>query len=112
MPVTLAQLAKIETQPLRKYVLENMIRTARVMEILPFENVDSLRSIAVRWQTLPAVAFRAIGGSYTASEGDVEQVWESVYILGRWMQLPRLNLTICRNIWRMLKYLKFSLQSA
>jgi len=89
MPVTLAQLAKVETQPLRKYVLENMIRTARVMEILPFENVDSLRSIAVRWQTLPAVAFRAIGGTYTASEGDVEQVWESVYILGGRIQWDR-----------------------
>jgi hypothetical protein len=82
MAVTLAMLAKIETQPLKKYIIMNLLREIKVMEILPFENVDSLTSIAVRWRNLPSAAFRKIGGSYTASEGDTEQVWESVYPLG------------------------------
>lgn len=89
MAITLAQLAQIETEPLRKYILENMVRDTKVMDLLPFENVDSLRSIAVRWQNLPSVAFRAIGGNYTASEGQTEQVWESVYILGGTVQWDR-----------------------
>lgn len=66
-----------------------MIRNTKIMDLLPFENVDSLRSIAVRWQTLPSVAFRAIGGNYTASEGETEQVWESVYVLGGTVQWDR-----------------------
>ena len=82
MAVTLAHLAKIETDPLRKYVITNLLREIKVMELLPFTSVDSLKSVAVRWQTLPDVAFRAINRGYTPSEGDTEQVWEAVYALG------------------------------
>lgn len=82
MAITLAQLAKIETDPLRKYVLMNIIRDAPLMELLPFTNIDSLEVKAVRWQTLPAVAFRSINEGYTASEGDTEQIWESLYGFG------------------------------
>lgn len=82
MAVTLAMLAKIETDPLKKYVIMNLLREVKLFEVLPFQNVDSLRSIAVRWRTLPSVAFRKIGAGYTASEGDTEQVWESVYAFG------------------------------
>jgi hypothetical protein len=82
MTLTLAQLAKVETDPLKKYVIMNIIRSAPIMELVPWNNVDSLKSVAVRWQTLPSVAFRQINGSYTANEGDVEQVWESVYGFG------------------------------
>ena len=82
MAVTLAHLAKIETDVLRKYVIANLLRKIKVMEYLPFTTVDSLKSVAVRWQTLPDVAFRAINRGYTPSEGDTEQVWEAVYALG------------------------------
>lgn len=89
MAVTLAMLAKIETQPLRKYVIANLLRDAKLMEVLPFTDVNSLTSIAVRWRTLPSVAFRKIGGTYTASEGDTEQVWEAVYALGGEIKFDR-----------------------
>lgn len=82
MAVTLAHLAKIETESLKKAVLINLLRWMKVTEILPFENVDALTTIAVRWQTLPDVANRAINQGYTASEGDTEQVYESVYAFG------------------------------
>lgn len=82
MAVTLAMLAKIETDPLKKYVIMNLLREVKLMEVLPFTNVDSLKSVAVRWRMLPSTAFRQIGGGYTASEGDTEQVWEAVYALG------------------------------
>jgi len=82
MAYTLAHLAGIETDPLRQFVIINLLRNAKAMEVIPWESVDSLRSIAIRWRTLPSVAFRAIGGTYTASEGTTEQVWESVYAIG------------------------------
>jgi len=89
MALTLAHLAKVETEPLNRYVLMNLLREVKIMEVLPFKNVDSLRSIAVRWQTLPDVAFRTINEGYTPSEGDVEQVWESVYGFGGEIKLDR-----------------------
>jgi hypothetical protein len=82
MAYTLAKLAKLEEQPLRKYVMMNLIRDAKLMELIPWVNVDSLTIQATRWRVLPTVAFRAINASYTADEGDVEQVWESLFILG------------------------------
>ena len=82
MTVTLAMLAKIEQNELKRYIIANLLREVRLMEVLPFQNVDSLKSVAVRYRNLPSVAFRKIGAGYTASEGDTEQVWESVYALG------------------------------
>ena len=37
MAYTLAQYAKLEADPLKKYVMTNMLRDIKVMEVLPFE---------------------------------------------------------------------------
>jgi len=89
MAYTLAQLAKIETTPLKKGVILNLLRYAPIMDSLPFENVDSLHSIAVRWKTLPGAAFRKVNASYTTSEGDVDQVEEAVYGMGGGIKFDR-----------------------
>jgi hypothetical protein len=70
-------------------VIMNILREVRAAELLPFENVDSLESVAVRWRTLPTVAFRSINEGYTANEGDTEQVWESVYGFGGEIEFDR-----------------------
>jgi hypothetical protein len=81
---TLAQLAQLEKGPTFKgYVITNLLRMNPLMQVLPFENVSTLRTVAIRWRTLPTVAFRQIGAGYTANEGQFEQVWESVYGFGR-----------------------------
>jgi hypothetical protein len=92
MAYTLAQLAKIETQPFKKGIMMNMIRDSKIQEVLPWQNVNSLQSLAVRVRTLPTGgAFRKIGGTYTeTTNGDVEQVWESVYIFGGELKFDRI----------------------
>lgn len=84
MAYTLAQLAKVEQNRLKKGVMMNILRDAKVMEVLPFEMVDSLTSQALRVRTLgTGGASRKIGGSYTEyTDADVEAVWESVYGFG------------------------------
>lgn len=89
MAYTLAHLAKIEVEPLRKYVIMNLLRDAKLMEWLPFINVDSLRVAATRWQTLPSAGFRQIGGAWVQSLGDSEQVWEELFIMGGEIQFDR-----------------------
>jgi hypothetical protein len=89
MAYTLAQLAKLETDPLRKYVMMNLLRYSRLMEYIPWTNVDSLKVIATRWKTLPSVAFRRINEGYTPNEGQDEQVWESLFALGGEIKFDR-----------------------
>jgi len=89
MAITLAQVAKLETEPLRKGIIMNLLRYAPIMAKWPFENVDSLTSVAIRATNLPSVAFRRINEGYTASEGDFEQVWESVYGFGGEIEFDR-----------------------
>jgi hypothetical protein len=81
-PLTLAHVAKLEQDPMRKGIMMNLLRFGKLFELLPFEEVNSLTSVAIRWTNLPDVAFRRINEGYTTSTGDVDQVYESVYILG------------------------------
>lgn len=83
MAITLAQIAKLENQPLRKAIILNIIRDAPLLDQLPFENIDSLKAVAVRWAKLPSVGWRKLNEGYTTSEtGDTEQVWESLFGFG------------------------------
>lgn len=90
MAVTLAQIATLEENPLRKAIIMNLLREISLMEWLPFENVSALQTIAVRASYLPSVAFRSINEGYTASEGGFEQVWESVYAFGGDINIDRI----------------------
>lgn len=89
MPVTLAHIAKLQTDPLKKSILMNMLRRISLMEVLPFENISSLRVAGLRWRNLPSVEWRQINEGYTQSYGDVEQVWESVFGMGGDFQFDR-----------------------
>lgn len=82
--ITLAQVAQLETEPLRKGVIMNIIRDVPIMEDLPFENVSSLRSIAVRWSKLPTGgSWRKLNADYASGEdGQTEQVEEALFGFG------------------------------
>lgn len=91
MAYTLAQLAEVEIDVLKKGILENIIRDAPVTENLPFEGVSSLAVYGLRVKSLPDVAFRDINETYTeATDAHVEEVWESVYVLGGEIRFDRL----------------------
>lgn len=82
--ITLAQMAQLEKDPLRKGVFMNIIRDAALLDDFPFENVSTLRTIAVRWSKLPTGGtWRKLNEGYTASqEGQVEEVEESLFGFG------------------------------
>jgi hypothetical protein len=91
MPYTLAQFAQIETEPLRKYVLTNMLREMKIGEYLPFTDVQSFRVIATRYSHLPSVSYRTLNADYTEdTSGQVDQVWESIAVLGGVVKFDRL----------------------
>lgn len=90
MALTLADLSKQEVQPLKKFILENLLRYSDLMSLVPMKKVDSLSSIVVRWKALPSVAYRQINGTYTESTGSTEQITEGVYALGGEVKFDRI----------------------
>ncbi|MFH2125545.1 MAG: major capsid protein [Pseudomonadota bacterium] len=82
MSLTLLEAAKLKTDPLQRGVIEVFPRTSPVLERMPFLGVSSDSYKYNREQTLPGIAFRAVGGSYTESTGVINPVTESLAILG------------------------------
>lgn len=98
MAYSLADYAKLEEQPLKKYVLKNLLRYSDLMSLVPMKKVDSLSNIVVRWNTLPSVGYRQINGTYSESTGTNEQVTEGVYALGGEVKLDRVYGMLKNNI--------------
>lgn len=87
--MTLKNVFDLEENPLRKGVIATILRDVRLMEYIPWTNVNQLTTTAVRWKSLPTVAFRRVGAGYTASVGLTEQVSESLYGYGGEIEYDR-----------------------
>lgn len=82
MAWTLAELSKIETDVLRKSVVDTLIMESNVLEMLPFETIGQLSTGIIKVQDLPSVGFRRINDGYEESTGTFEQRTESIALLG------------------------------
>lgn len=89
MALTIADYAKQEVQPLKKYILENLLRFSDLMSLVPMKKVDSLSVIVTRWNTLPSVGYRKVNGTYTEGTGTLEQISEGLYGLGGEIKFDR-----------------------
>lgn len=100
MSYTLAQYAKLVTDPAKKYIIQNLIRDMKAQDVLPYHDVDSLKTTALRWRVLPtAPAFRDLNSDYTEDTGgDVEEVWESLYVLGGLVKFDRVYRKLSNTI--------------
>jgi hypothetical protein len=85
----MAHVSKLEKDPLKKMIIQNLLRFSPLLEYLPFTPVQALTSTVNRWTALPTVQWRAINGEYTSSSGDVEPVSESVYVFGGEIEIDR-----------------------
>lgn len=74
--------AKITRDPLKAGVINAFLETSDLMQVVPWETIDTLSIKVIRMKNLPTVGFRAIGGSYAESTGSFEQLDETVYPLG------------------------------
>lgn len=88
--MTLAQLAKLSKPNLKGYIVKNLLRQSVLFEMIPFAPVTSLTFSAIRWRNLPTVDSRRVNAGYTASHGDVAEVWEAVYGLGNDLNFDRI----------------------
>jgi len=82
MALTLIEAAKLAQTPLQAGVIETIAKNSGVLERLPFLPVSSNAYTYNQEQTLPGVAFRAVGENYTESTGVINPVTERLAILG------------------------------
>lgn len=82
MAVGLQDIAKASANPMQKGLILDLLRYSDLMASIPFDTVDGLQVSGQRWQTLPAAGFRKINGGYTESTGTVEDVGETLALLG------------------------------
>ncbi|KUG30030.1 hypothetical protein ASZ90_000096 [hydrocarbon metagenome] len=82
MALTLIEAAKLAQTPLQAGVIETIAKNSGVLERLPFLPVSSNAYTYNQEQTLPGVAFRAVGENYTESTGVINPVTERLSILG------------------------------
>lgn len=82
--ITLAQLTQIERTPEKKYIMLQLLREAKVMQRLPFENVSGLTVQAMWWEQLPdGGTFRSLNEGYTSAEnGQLGDGTEAVFAFG------------------------------
>lgn len=82
MSLTLIEAAKLSQDPLQRGVIEVFPRTSPVLERLPFLGVSSDSYKYNLEESLPDIAFRGIGESYTESTGVINPKTETLSILG------------------------------
>ena len=82
MSMTLAELSKIETDVLRKSVIDNLILESNVLEMVPWETIGTLATSVVMIKDLPSVGFRKVNEGYAESTGHFEQKTENISLFG------------------------------
>ena len=82
MAWTVAEMSKIETDTLRKSVMDTLLMESSVLELLPWETIGALATSVVQYQDLPSVGFRMVNNGYTESTGTFKQKVENISLLG------------------------------
>ncbi len=86
---TLLELSKIETDTLRKSVLDTLLMESNIMEVVPWETIGALATTIVRMGTLPSVGFRKINEGYAIGTGALEQKVENISLMGAYFDTDK-----------------------
>ena len=82
MAWTLADLSAIETNPLRKSVIDTFLMESNVLQIVPWETIGTLSTTVVRYKDLPSFGYRKVNEGYSGSTGHFEQKVENISLGG------------------------------
>ena len=82
MSMTLVEIKKSVSDPLRSGVIETLYTEEPVLQYLPFESIAGLAYSYNVEQALPGIAFRKLGGSYTESTGVIQRATEPLKPFG------------------------------
>ncbi len=72
MSWSLAEFSKVETDPLRKSVIDGLLIESDIMQLLPWETIGSLSTRLVRYKDLPSFGYRKVNEAFAESTGHFE----------------------------------------
>jgi len=90
MPYTLADYARLADSDLKRGVIDIFRRESFAMDVLQWEDSDTLSIQAIRTKDLPSVGFRRINEAFSASKGTVEPIQERVFDMGAYVDVDKL----------------------
>ena len=88
MPLTLAQYAMEEKQPLRKGIMLGIAQEGLVTDILPWRNLPSLSETGVRYDSVNTPNYIPLGGAITESSVQGKQIQFSTYRMAKHLDIP------------------------
>ena len=89
MSWTLSELSKIETDTLRKSVMDTLLLESDLMQVIPWETIGQLATTIVKVQDLPSIGFRKVNEGYASTEGHLEQAVENISLMGCYMDCDK-----------------------
>ena len=82
MAWSLADLSKIEVDPLRKSVIDALLMEANLLEILPWETIGALSVRVVSYESLPSFGYRKVNEGFAESTGKFKHKVENISLGG------------------------------
>ena len=82
MSITLVEASKLSNNVLQKGVIETMVRTTAVLEVLPFMEIHGNAYVYNQVAVLPTVAFRNVNEGYVESGSEFVQKTANLVMLG------------------------------
>ncbi|WP_370411622.1 major capsid protein [Streptomyces fradiae] len=82
MTLTLTESAKFSITQLQRAVIETFAENSSVLDRIPFMPIDGNAYAYNEESALPGVEFRSVGSGYSESTGVVNQLFETLVILG------------------------------
>jgi hypothetical protein len=89
MAFTLAEMSKIEKDTLRKSVMDTLLMESDVLQIIPWETIGQMATTITRYQSTPDITFRKINEGYSEGNVALEQVVETVSLMGVYLDTDR-----------------------
>lgn len=90
MAYTLADYARLADSELKRGVIDILRSESLVMDLMSFENWDSLNMEIIRTKTLPTVGTRKINESWTESKGSTDTVYANMSDIGGYIDVDKL----------------------
>lgn len=84
-----AEFSKIETDPLRKSVIDHLLMESDLMQIVPWETIGTLSTRVIRIQDLPSFGYRKINEAFTESTGHFEGKVETIALGGLYIDTDK-----------------------
>lgn len=88
MPLTLAQYAMEEKQPLRKGIMLGIAQEGIITDLLPWRNLDAMSETGVRYDTVPSPTYIPLGGAIPEQSQQGKQIQFSTYRMAQHLDVP------------------------